>query len=68
VQRVGVTRAVSRQEGVFLSFEKCPIVTAAHAFRGGGTSKIPYMRPKARTQDLYNGRYAWIMSRVYARA
>jgi hypothetical protein len=61
VQRVGDARAFSRQEGVFLPLEKCPIVTAAHAFRGGGTPKIPYMRPKARRQDLYNGLYAWIV-------
>jgi len=68
VQRVGVARAFSRQEGVFLPLEKCPIVTAAHAFRGGGTPKIPYIHLKARRQDLYHGRYAWIVSRVYARA
>jgi hypothetical protein len=48
VQRVGVARAFSRQEGVFLPLEKCPIVTAAHAFRGGGTPKIPYIRRKAK--------------------
>jgi hypothetical protein len=68
VQRVGVARAFSRQEGVFLPLEKYPIVTAAHAFRGGGTPKIPYIRLKARRQDLYHGRCAWIVSRVYARA
>jgi hypothetical protein len=67
VQRVGVARAFSRQEGVFLPLEKWSIVTAAHAFRGGGTFKIPYMRPKARRQDLLYGHYAWIVSRVYAR-
>jgi len=48
----------------FFSLEKCPIVTAAHAFRGGGTHKVPYMRLKARRQDLLYGRYAWIGSRV----
>jgi hypothetical protein len=58
VQRVGVARAFSRQEGVFLPLEKCSIVTAAHAFHGGGTPQIPYIRPRARRQDLYNGRYA----------
>jgi hypothetical protein len=68
VQRVGVARAFSQQEGVFLLLEKCPIVTAAHAFRGGGTPEIPCIRPKVRRQDLYNGCYAWIVSRVYARA
>jgi hypothetical protein len=64
VQRVGVARAFSRREGVFLPFEKWSIVTAADAFRGGGTPKLPYMRPKARRQDLFYGRYAWIVSRV----
>jgi hypothetical protein len=59
-----VARAFSRQEGVYLPLEMCPIVTAAHAFRGGSTPKIPYMHPKARRQDLFNGRYAWIVSRV----
>jgi len=64
VQRVGVARAFSRQEGVFSPLEKCPTVTAAHAFRAGGTPKISYMRPKARRQDLFYGSYAWIGSRV----
>ena len=52
VQWVRVARAFSRKEGVFLPLEKCPIVTAAHAFRGGGTPQIPYIRPKARTGPL----------------
>jgi|AntAceMinimDraft_5_1070358.scaffolds.fasta_scaffold08235_2 hypothetical protein len=68
VQRVGVAWAFSRQESVFLPLEKCPIVTAAHAFRGDATPKIPYIRLNARRRDLYNGRYAWIVIRKYARA
>jgi hypothetical protein len=64
VQRVGVARTFSRQEGVFRPFEKCPLVTAAHVYRGGGIPKIPYIRPEARRQDLYDGRCTWIVSRV----
>ena len=46
------------------SLEKCPIVTVAHAFRGGGTPKSPYTRPQARRQDLHSRRSACNHSRV----
>jgi hypothetical protein len=51
-------------EGVFHPLEKCPIVTAAHAFLGGGTPKSPYTRHPARRQDLCNRRSACNRSRV----
>jgi hypothetical protein len=50
------------------SLEKCPIVTpivtVAHALRGGGTPKSPYARPQARRQDLRSRRYACNHSRA----
>ena len=47
-----------------VSLKRCHL----YAFRGGGSLTISYMRPKARKQDLSNGRSTLTLGRVKARA
>ena len=43
-----------------MCFARGSILTAAHAFRGGGAPKSPYTCSKARRQDIPSARYPWI--------
>jgi hypothetical protein len=49
-------------------FARGPILTAAHAFRGGGVPKSPYTCSKARRQDIPSARYPWITFGIEAHA